>query len=245
MFTQLLLSLFGIAVVHRILSLFEKSEVFEVKKLRYTFIFLQIPLTVNLFFKELSALVIIYIGFFFIILILSPKIFAIFHKNSFERMHLVLIQRLLLHISTGQSPKLSVQIVFDELSNFEKQTFSILHGILNANEDNLRAKSSLERFFYTELASILNSSSHILEQLRSFRRILSLQYNLRHKSRQTLLQTRVQAVVCGLIYVGLLVFSHIFLSFNLMSWPFYLSLSLQIMGLYLIFNTGKKIQWRT
>ncbi len=244
-FVELLVSLFGIGVVYRILSLFEKIEVFEVKKLRYAFVFLQIPLTFHLFFKELSAIVLIYIGTLLIILILSSKIIEFFRQNTIEKLHLVLIQRLLMHISTGQSPKTSVHIIFNELSAFEKRSFASLNAIFELSNVNLARKTSFETFFFEELAGILNSKSHIIEQLSKFRRLLSLQNNLRHRSRQVLIQNRAQAVMCALIYLFLFTISVIFLQLEAFSWVTLASLLLQLSGLFIIFNMGRKIQWVT
>ncbi len=249
MFTQLLLSLFGIVVVHRILSLFEKEEVFEVKKLRYAHIFLQIPLTFHLIFKDLTAFSTIYIGSFFVLLILSSKIIEIFRHNMFEKLHLSVLQQLILQISAGQSPKMSVRIVINELSNAEKRVFTPLQLILEDTSAVQREKlppiSTHEGFFYGELALILNSGSHLREQLSSFRRLLSLQHNLRHKSRQALAQSKAQALTCGVLYIIILILSVCFLQFDVRSVSFLLSITLQLAGIYCVFSLGRKISWKT
>jgi hypothetical protein len=244
-FVQLLLSLFGIVVVHRILSLFEKEEVFEVKKLRFTLIFLQIPLTFHLIFKDLTAFGLIYIGVFFVLLILSSKIIEIFRQKQFEKTHLLLLQRLILLISAGQSPKFSVKKIFDDLSAFEKRVYSPLITIFEDSKADFAEKSAQESFYYTELAEILNSNSHITEQLSGFRRMLSLQHNLRHRSRQTLMQNRAQAIVCAGLYMLLLTLSIMFLRFEWRSDVFAVSLLMQLSGLYFVFRTGRRISWIT
>jgi hypothetical protein len=244
-FVQLLLSLFGIVVVHRILSLFEKEEVFEVKKLRFTLIFLQIPLTFHLIFKDLTAFVLFYIGAFLIILILSSKIIEIFRQKTFEQTHLLILQRLILLISAGQSPKFSLKKICDGLSTFEKRIYSPLITIFDDTTSKNNEKSAQRSFFFAELAAILNSNSHISEQLTAFRRILSLQHNLRHRSRQTLMQNRAQAIVCAVIYVFILALSIMFLRFEWMSNVFLVSLLLQISGIYFVFTIGRKISWKT
>lgn len=249
MFTQLLLSLFGIVVVHRILSLFEKEEVFEVKKLRFAHVFLQFPLTFHLIFKDLIAFSTIYIGSFFVLLILSSKIIEVFRQKMFEKMHLSVLQQLILQISTGQSPKLSTKNLYSELSSAEKRVFEPLKMIFEEAKSKSEVKSSQknaqERFYYAELASILNSSSHVREQLAGFRRLLSLQHNLRHKSRQSVLQSRAQAVTCCVLYFIILALSVLFLHFDLKSTAFIISVLMQLGGVYFVFNLGRKVSWKT
>lgn len=249
MFTQLLLSLFGIAVVHRILSLFEKEEVFEVVKLRFAYVFLQIPLTFHLVFKDLTAFNTIYIGCFFILLILSSKIIEVLRRKLFEKLHLSVLQQLILQISAGHSPNLSVRNVINELSSAEKRIFMPMKFIFEdssaGSNEKLPPMTAQERFFYAELALILNSGSHIREQLGSFRRLLSLQHSLRHKSRQALAQSKAQALTCGVLYIIILALSVKFLQFEVRSLPFLLSISMQLAGIYCVFSLGRKISWKT
>lgn len=249
MFTQLLLSLFGIVVVHRILSLFEKEEVFEVVKLRFASVFLQIPLTFHLIFKDLTAFNTIYIGCFFVLLILSSKIIEILRQKTFEKLHLSVLQQLIMQISAGHSPKSSVRNVFTELSNAEKRVFMPLKLILveaNAvSSGKISNLSACECFYYEELAQILNSGSHIREQLGSFRRLLSLQHSLRHRSRQSLAQSKAQALTCGVLYIIILVLSVNFLQFDVRSTAFFVSIGMQLAGIYCVFRFGRKVSWKT
>ncbi len=245
MLIHFLISMFGIVVVHRILSLIEKFEVVSAQKLKFTFIFLQLPLTLHLFFKELTYLVLIYIGIFLIILILSRQLIEYFCKISLEKLHLSLIQRLLLQISTGQSMQSALQNVWNELSTFEKRVFAPLQHVLNEEKVFLNKKNHFEYFFFAELAQILISNSLISDQLKSFRRILYLQRNLRHKSRQSLYQARAQAVVCAFIYVFILIISVQFLKNELLTGLTALSFVMLVLGLYLTFKIGQQMRWRT
>jgi hypothetical protein len=248
-FTQLLLSLFGIVVVHRILSLFEKDEVFEARKLRYAHIFLQIPLTFHLIFKDLTAFNTIYIGSFFVLLILSSKIIEFFRQKMFVKLHLSVLQQLILQISAGHSPNLSVKNVFNELSSAEKRVFAPLKLIFERSttlsNEKLPPKSADERFFYEELALILNSGAQIREQLAGFRRLLSLQHNLRHRSRQTLAQSKAQALTCGVLYIIILALSVNYLGFEVRSFAFLVSVAMQLAGICTVFSLGRKISWKT
>jgi len=248
-FTQLLLSLFGIVVVTRILSLFEKEEVFEARKLRYAHIILLIPLTFQLIFKDLIAFNTIYIGSFFVLLILSSKIIEIFRQNMFVKLHLSVLQQLILQISAGHSPNLSVKNVFNELSSAEKRVFMPMKLIFERSSplpsEKSLPQSTYESFFYEELAQILISGAQIREQLTGFRRLLSLQHNLRHRSRQTLAQCKAQAITCGVLYIIILVLSVKFLSFEVRSTAFLVSAVMQMAGIYFVFSLGRKISWKT
>ena len=62
MLIQLIVSMFGIAFVHRNLSLLEKIDVLSRSKLNLVFYFLQLPFYFYLIFKELLPAILIYIG---------------------------------------------------------------------------------------------------------------------------------------------------------------------------------------
>ncbi|MGZ3726093.1 MAG: hypothetical protein ACXWQQ_09830 [Pseudobdellovibrio sp.] len=242
---DLFISMFGIVIVHRISSLIEKWEVVSVRKRKFTFLFLQLPLLLPLFFKELESLVLIYIGIILIILILSDQIFEYFCKFSLEKMSLSLIQRLLLHLSTGLSAQSVLQNVWNELSAFEKHVFAPLQHVLDEKKVSFDKKNRFERFFFDELAQIFISNSQIVDQLKSFRRILQLQHNLRHRSRQSLYQARAQAVVCALIYVFILTISVQFLQNEVFSALSAVSFAMMALGLYFTFKMGSVMRWKT
>ena len=175
----------------------------------------------------------------------TNKSYVFFQEITFEKLHLSIINRVLLHISTGKSPQTSLKAVLNTLSSFERVVFEILFYDLHANNVPSECVLPASMFYFTEMRRILQSQAHTAEQLQTFRRSLQLQNNLRHRSRQAGLQTRAQAAVCGLLYAVILYFSVQFLSFRLDSFEMAASLVLFFIGQVLVFKIGGSIKWKT
>ena len=248
MLIQLIISLFGIVFVHRNLSLVEKTELVSSSKVNFLFYFLQLPFYFYLFFKELFVFILIYIGIFLITLIVFDKIIAYFKEKTFENIHLDVIERIILQLRTGKSAQTSIKKIFDELTTWHKSIFFELNEICDIKTSEFSKKNVLFEFhayYFEELNLILRSSSHVIEQLKSFQSGLRLQKNLRHRSRQALQPTKAQAVVSIFIYVVFLVISINFLRFEVLSLAMLLSFSMFCVGQVLILRLGRSIKWKT
>lgn len=249
---QLLISLFGIAFVHRNLSLLKKINVISGPKLNLFFCFLQLPFYFYLFFKELFVPVLIYIGIFIVTFILFDKIIDIFKEKSFEELHIYIIERIVLQIKAGKSAQVSTKNVFDDLTAWQKAIFSQLNKIFEASFEIAPQKRSeflqtmvSQTYYFQELKIILCSSGNVIEQLKSYQKALRLQNNLRHRSRQAIQQTKAQALVSFLIYISFVVLSHGYLNLELISLTMLVSFILFCTGQILIFRLGGKIKWKT
>jgi hypothetical protein len=245
MFVEVVVSMFGIVIVQRILSLVEKLEVLPAAILYFGFGFLQLPLYFSLFFKELSAIVPIYIGISVIFLIGNEKIIRYFRQNTFEKLHLQLIDRMILHLHAGKSASSSLKCVLAELSCWEKTTFAMLNEVFKINSVPTVTKNGFNNFYFAEMALILKSPAHIADQLKCFRAGLATQRSLRHKSRQSAQQIRAQAAVCAALYVLIALFAHVYLNFNVRSAEMLVSILMFLAGETIIFAVGGRIRWKT
>lgn len=248
MLIQLMISMFGIAFVHRNLSLLEKLEVLSSSKLNSAFYFLQLPFYFYLIFKELLPVILIYIGIFLATLILFDKIIRYFREKTFEKMHLYLIERLILLLKSGRSPQTCVKNVFENLSSWEKATFSGLNEIFEIKPGSfseIDRKSELEQLFFHEMAAILRSTSNVGDQLIAFRRGLRLRDSLKRRAQQAIQATKAQAVVAGVIYLLLFAVSVRYLELEVLSLPVFVSIVLFSCGQFIIFKIGGKIRWKT
>lgn len=245
MFIELIISLFGTAVVHRNLSLVEKSEVLSVFKLRVIFCFLQLPFYYFLFFKEQIHYVLIYIGIFLTTLILHDKIIAYFDQKTFEKLHFNIIERLILLLCAGKSSSTCVQLLWNELNSREKRIFIQLHHMFEVKNNKNIVENSFNGLFFAELKTILSSSAGITEQLRSLRDILRVQNNLRQKSQQILHQTRAQALIAAAIYMFFGTISLKFLNLDIKNPAVAASAALFVSGQLIIFKLGGKMRWTT
>ncbi len=248
MLIQLMVSMFGIAFVHRNLSLLEKADLISTSKLISAFYVLQLPFYFYLYFKELLPFVITYIGIFLITFILFDKINDYFAQKTFEKLHLQLIERLILLLKSGKSPQTSVKNVFENLSSWEKVTFAGFNEIFKIGTGEVSeiftSSANLQEYF-TELAGILRSSSCVADQLIEFRRWLRLYNGLKRKSAQATQATKAQAIVSILIYVVLFFLSHNYLNLKLLTLPVFISLALFVTGQIFIFRLGRGIRWKT
>lgn len=245
MVIQLLFSVVGLMFVYRTLSLLEKIGALSGDYLKILFVFLQIPLLLSSFFKELHAFNTIYIGVFSLILILQSQLIAFFRRKTLEKLHLSLIQQILIHISCGQSPKSGLQCALQQLNEFERTSVSTLFHIFDEKFAVNAALSAFEVSYYEELARVLTAKSHVRVQLSRLRQLLNVKKNLRHRSGQILIQTRAQAVICAVLYVLMLSLSHLFLGLHILSTAVFVSLGMLLGGLYLILKGGARIKWKT
>ena len=243
MLVEVIVSVFGIAVVHRNLSLLEKSELISGEKPKSLFLILQFPFYFYLLFKELLPLVLIYIGIFSLTLIVEQQIFMFFRRKTFEKMHFHIVERLILLLRTGKSAKTSVKIIFSELNSFEKSVFLQLESIFADEKSKIRPIQSANDDFFAELATILQSTSHVIEQMNSFRELLRVQNDLRHRSEQVLITARAQGALCALIYAVFFAMSTLYFNLEVVSWPVLLSLTLFGVGQLLLYKLGRRIRW--
>lgn len=248
MLIQLIISMFGIAFVHRNLSLLGKIDVLSTSKLNSAFYFLQLPFYFYLIFKELLPVILIYIGVILGTLILFDKIIRFFREKTFERLHLHIIERLILLLKSGKSPQTCVKNVFENLSSWEKVTFSRINEIFEINSADFletSKKSEFEQLYFHELTVILRSSSNVSDQLTAFRRGLRLYDNLKRRAGQAIHATKAQAAVAGIIYLVFFVVSVKFLELKILSFPVLVSLAMFFAGQLMIFKLGGTIRWKT
>lgn len=243
MLVEIINSSFGIVVVHRNLSLLEKTELISHQNYVIWSCLLSIPFSFFLFFKELSVFVTIYIGIFCVTLIVHDKIIRFFHKKTFEKQSFFILERLILLLQSGKSASASVKTVFFELKNIEKDVFEPLNRIFFINKD--RKTQNSYDFYFHELQIILNSPAHVAQKLISMRESLKILRNLRHRSRQSLHLARAQAFIAAILYVFFVVLSRISFNLSLLSPEFLFSITLFGFGQLILFKLGQKIKWKT
>lgn len=242
---QLLISLFGILILYRNLSLLEKAQIINLTKFRIYFLTFQLPIYLFFFFKEQVLFLLLYIGIFLIILMFYRKIFIFFAECTYEKCHLMILDHLIILVKTGKSPLVGLQKVKKQLSPWEQIVFADLQFV-NSQEKNINQQPFLKNQLYIqEVKSILTSQQLVVEQLISLRQGLKLQQSLRHKSRQATYQIRAQATTSVFIYCGLLIVS--WEQLNLKNSVSFLVISIFMFfsGMISLFFLGGRIKWKT
>lgn len=242
---HILISLFGIAIVYRNLSLLEKFEVINKKKMFLWFIFLQFPFFLFVFFKEQIAFTLIFIGIFLTTLIFYRNIFMKFAMMTYVKCHLRALDHLILLLKSGKSAQIGIKIVFDSFSGWEKIVFAPLATVFELRDSEKTILFNVNSFYFEEIKSILRSNHQISEQLQSFREGLRIRHTLRHRSRQVTQQIRAQALVAVFIFFIFLYIS--FKNFGLHKHlsVLFVSTALFFSGFLLIFKIGGRIRWKT
>lgn len=242
---KLVISIFGIAVVIRFFYQFEKLKPNSAIKLLFLSLLFQIPFYFYVFFKELDAYIAIYIGIILIIFIAQPKIITFFYIKAFEKLHINIIDQLILQIKAGKSPKSACDFVFNNLVGIEKSIFSCLKNIFNEDSvinNTLNLEISI---YFKELQIILSSKGMVSEQLMAFRDFLRLKKSFRVKVDLALQQAKAQALICVLMYFVFLGLAYYQLGFSVYSLEFVCSITLFVTGLVILFNLGRSFKWKT
>jgi hypothetical protein len=242
---QILLSLFGIAVVYRNLSLLEKFEVISKRKMFLCFLIFQFPLFLFVIFKEQIVLTLLFIGIFLTTLIFYRKILKKFADRTYEKCHLHLLDRMILLLKAGKSSSTAIKITLNDLSGWEKTIFAELETVFELQKSEKPNLFMLNTLYFQEIKIILRSNHHIAEQMTSFRDGLKLRHSLRHRSRQVTQQIRAQALVSILIYFVFLFMGFHYFKLEQKTGIISVSALLFLVGLGSIFLLGGRIRWKT
>lgn len=242
---ELLVSMFGFLIIFRILSLLEKFEVINRRKMILYFILFQIPLYGFIFFKELFVFSWFYIGVFLLGLIFFNKILSFFANHTFNVRYIQIIDELVLLMKTGKSAQASLKVSYLQLSNWEKTVFKPFLFCFDQENPSNESILKAHQFYFEEMKQILKSSTKVIDQLNSFREGLKVQRNLRHRSGQVTKQIRAQAMVAVFIYVAMFVLSWMNFDLSNQIGLIILSISLFLAGEFLVFFIGGKIKWKT
>ena len=242
---QMLISLFGIAIVYRNLSLLGKFEVLSKRKIFLLSIIFQLPLFLFVFFKEQITLILLFIGVFSLTLIFYRQILMKWARLTYEKRHLRVLDHLILLLKSGKSAQSSLKIVLGTFSNWERLIFQPLETIFEMKERENADFFEVNINYFNEIKIILRSNHQIADQLKSFREGLRIRHNLRHKSVQVTQQIRAQALVAVFIYVILLFISFEYFNLKGSLGILFVSLTMFTAGLSLIFFFGGRIRWKT
>lgn len=242
---EILISMFGMIIILRILSHLRKFQLINQKKQIQLFVLFQVPFYLSLYFKELFAVSILYIGFFLVSLMLFQKILTFSVKKTHERRSILFIDELILMMKTGKSAQASLKLSYLALSEWEKTVFKPCLFCFEQEFQSNDPIHRLQKFYFDELRLILNSSTKVIDQLISFREGMKIQRNLRHRSGQVTKQIKAQAVVAVVIYGGIFALS--WHHFNLKNeiGLIVVSILLFVSGEALIFLVGGQIKWKT
>lgn len=242
--TYFLLSIIGFLSVHRIMYRLEKFFFINQKKTRFLFVILTSPMYFFVFIKEHFPLLTVYIGLILASLIFFSFIYEIKLKKVFLLSHLQVIDGLILQIRAGYSNQKAISETLSRMIGVENIVYEPLQSILKSDFDLHTKNYRWMRFYFSELHSIFKSEVRISEQLEMFKRGLKVQNRFLARTSQVTRQIKAQALVACLVYG--LIFALSYYQLDLMNSPttVIFSLALFLIGIFIIFKLGGKIQWK-
>jgi hypothetical protein len=242
--TYFLLSILGFLSVHRIMYRLEKYFFMNRKKSTLSFVILTSPMYFFVFIKELFPLLTVYIGLILISLIFFSFIYEIKLKKVFLASHLNVIDGLILQLRVGNSTQKAISETFSHLVHAENIIYEPLKTVLKPDFDIQTNSYRWIRFYFSELNHILKSETRVIEQLEMFKRGLKVQNRFLARTSQVTRQIKAQALVACLVYS--LIFTLSYYQLNLISCltTVIFSLTLFLIGLFIIFKIGSRIKWK-
>lgn len=245
MFVILLISIFGYFIQKH-----ECEEIFSDFGLRKS---LTVKIQVSLILINLISILLLnnfticlWIFNLFLILILKimPTIIKSLFENSFRGDLIHFLDFLVLNLQSGMSLKSSLVLASNGFSGWRKTQFQILINHLHFQSKSPKFYSQILKNFYFELQLIEKSQNKMIDQIKSYRRQLKLEQDLRHKSRQLTLNLKIQSMIMSIMYLGVLIF--IFSTFDTSktkNWIL-ISLILFLIGIIFVFTIGKRMKWK-
>lgn len=240
-----LLSIIGFASVTRFLGVLEKFFIINAVQKRRLMLFCLLPIYFFVFIKDLFLIFVIYIGVF----LLSLTFFHIFFQKKVEKayfkLHLHVVNIIILQIKAGYSSTKAIHDLFDDFNQFEKIAFQSLKQQIIQNFDAETTQNRFMKEYFDELTHIFKSQTKIIDQLETFKRGLMIKNRLYIKTKTILDQIAVQFMVCGGVYLILILLSVRFFRLLEHKALIFVSGSLFCAGAYLIYKLGRRVKWST
>ena len=242
--TYFLLSSLGFLSVHRIMCRLEKFFFMNRKKTGFLFVILTSPMYFFVYIKDHFPLFTVYIGLILISLIFFSTIYEIKLKKVFLTSHLNVIDGLILQMRVGNSTQKAISETFSHMIGVENIIYEPLRSILKPDFDIQTNSYRWIRFYFSELNPIFKSETRLIEQLEMFKRGLKVQNRFLARTSQVTRQIKAQALVACLVYGLIFALSYYQLDLLSSSTTVILSLTLFLIGLFVIFKLGSKIKWK-
>ena len=242
--TYFLLSSLGFLSVHRIMCRLEKFFFMNRKKTSFLFVILTSPMYFFMYFKEHFLILTVYIGLILLSLIFFSVIYEINLKKVFLKSHLNVIDGLILQMRVGYSTQKAISETFSHMIGAENIIYEPLRSILKPDFEIYMNSYRWSAFYFSELNVIFKSETRVCEQLEMFKRGLKVQNRFLARTTQVTRQIKAQALVACLVYG--LIFALSYYQLDLLSSPaaVILSLTLFLIGIFMIFKLGSKMRWK-
>ncbi len=245
MFILFSISMLGQALVHRTLLMIVQEFAISQHTLRSLVILnvlLMSVLTVSL--NSSPATLWLFIGIILISLKFFAPILRFFLVRGLSSALIPLLDSVILGLQSGKSFRISLNAAIENQSGWRRNQFREIYNSLITAENVIAVKSALLRDLQAELAEIDRSQNRIVDQVKALRRHLKLQENFRRRSGQVTQQIKMQAIIVTALFIALLSFVIVQFGFFEHRLLILASVLIFFVGLFWIFNVGRRMKWK-
>ena len=152
---------------------------------------------------------------------------------------------IILKMKSGQSFSNAFKEACSNSDPFIKQKLLNIWNILEYWDDSKSLNlKGFDREVVLRFRSIMNSSSHYLNQLSGFRDELRLRIRFQNKTNKMSLQTRMQSVVLIIIYIVISIIVSNAYGFDVVKPWLVVSLPLMSVGIYWLVSIPRRFKWK-
>lgn len=245
MFMLFSLSMIGQVLGHRILSVIAQEFAISQHTLRSLMIANVLLIsTLAMILHSSPATLWLFIGIILISLKFFPYILRIFLLRRLSVTLIPLLDSLILGLQSGKSFRVSLHFAIESQSGWKRNQLREIYNFITTSDASYDTKSALLKDFREELAEIDRSQNRIVDQVKALRRHLKLQENFRRRSGQVTQQIKMQAIIVTALFCALLSFVFVQFGFAENSRLIFSSVLIFILGLFWIFNVGRRMKWK-
>lgn len=242
-----LISIFGLLSADQLFKRLENFFILHQRLRSIFFVISTVLITLLQLFKDPIVYLLLFIGGILTILILEKLFLEKKLVKVFQRTHLELMDGLIFQLKVGFSPQKALKTQYEQMSPLEKVIYEPLKAaVLEKSVPILEDKNSFCRSssdFIQELNCILSSQSRVIDQLQSFRSHLKIISDFKTATRTVVNPIQAQAMVATLIYLIVFLISWSQLGLGDNFGALFISLLMYGVGIYFLFNIGRRIKW--
>lgn len=181
------------------------------------------------------------------LILCAPFLFEKYIDRKIRDFTVPFLDQIILVIQAGRPLRMAIKEIVDRdllSQGWRGHELSKAYSAFILSSGPAKLHSSHLQKLFEELHYIDNNRSRTLEQLRSLRWHYQIHENFRRRSGQVGQQSRIQAVVVSILYVGLLLFNTYHFGFSQNLSLTLVSLGLFVVGLIMIFVLGRRLRWK-
>ena len=241
-----ILSLFGLFIAHRMVSSCETLQLFSHKHLFNVRIFSFLTVIAMNFVLRKNLLL---LGAWNVVIFLSPWWLAntIQHhrERCLKREIVPILDNLILSMKSGRAFRPSLLAYVEKSMTSVQITMKDFLSSLQYRKNIRQLTSDSQIFFFlNELFLVDQSTQRPLDRLKALRRRVYLENNFRRKSRQALMQVRVQSWILSTMYFFLMLFIHFQFDLRKHLTLLITSFALFALGTLILTRIGKNYRWK-